>query len=230
MRIPPDLMQNTAAAFALFAFLLSFAGIVAAVALYAAAYMALGSIDATMAPQFDSAASSLESASAIASSFSNSSAYASSTMSSVADALQAYSDSTGTLSHSIGDLASMPPLSLDPRLSTAASDLEQASLQFANASKSAALMSASAGSAVSSMQSIADDISRSAASLSEAKRNFKSSLSGIGLASLVFCVCLCVLFASVALSSLSILLSHYPNMLERAEKEAAKKQPPVQKQ
>jgi len=231
MRIPPDIMANTAAAFALAAFFLSLAGIVASLLVYAASYMALASIDATISPQFDSAEAALNDASASVSLAANSSAYAYDAINSVSAALQAYSDSTSSLSSSLSDLALVPPFSLDARFQSASGDLKSASGQFANASQSAAQMASSAQSAAASVQSISNDLGTAAAKISEAKRNFRASLSSMGWLSLIFCICLAVLFASVALSSLSVLLSHYPNMLERAEKAAAaakEKQPPQQ--
>ena len=115
----------------------------------------------------------------------------------------------------------MPPFSLEPRIASAAAQLSQASQQFANASRSASQMSGSAAGAFASVQGIAGDIGRASSGLSDAKRNFKSAISSLSWLSLIFCLCLAVLFSSVAFSSLSVLLSHYPNMLERAEKDKA---------
>jgi len=46
----------------------------------------------------------------------------------------------------------------------------------------------------------------------------------------MFSICLIALFSSVTLVSLSVLLSHYPNMLERAEKAAAANEKQSQRQ
>jgi len=224
MRIPPDLMANTATALAFVAFVLSFAGAAACVVLYASAYMALGSIDATVSPQFDSAEAALSDASASLYLAANSSAYASDALSSVSGALQSYSDSTSALSSSLDGVASIPPFSLEPRLQAAAGDMRQASLQFANASQSAAQMSISAKSAVLSVESIASSMGSAASKMSEAKRNYHSAMSGISLMALIFCLCLLALFSSVALVSLSLMLSHYPDLLKRAEASAAASQ------
>jgi len=217
-------MENTATAFALVAFFLSLSGMVAALAVYAASYMALSSIDATISPQFDSAEAALMDASASISLAAGSSAYAYDTLSSASAALQSYSDSTSALSSSLSDIAAVPPFSLDARLLSASGDLKQASAHFANASQSASQMASSAQSAVSSVKSVANDIGSAASGVSDAKRNFRASLSSIGLLSLLFSLCLLALFSSVALACLSIMLSHYPNMLERAEKAAAEKE------
>lgn len=224
MRMPEGVLQNTAAAFALFSLLLSLSGMAACIALYASSYVALSSIDAVLTPQFDSAESALFGASAAISSAAGSSSQAASAISSVSSALQSYSDSTSELSLSLSGLASVPPFSLDPKIASAAASMSQASQQFANASQSASQMSASAESALTSFQGVADDVGRAASNLSDAKRNFKSALSSLSWLSLIFCLCLAALFSSVALLSLSMLLSHYPNMLERAEKEAAGRQ------
>ena len=214
-------MENTAAAFALFAFFLSLSGIVASLAVYAASYMALSSMDATLSPQFESAESALTGASISFSLAANSSAHAYSALNSLSEAFQSYSDSTSSLSSSLSDISSIPPFSLDARLTSASGDLRQASQQFANASRSASQMASSAQSASASVQSLANDIDTAASKISEAKLNFHSSLSGIGLLSLLFSICLLALFSSVMLVSLSVLLSHYPNMLKRAEESAA---------
>ena len=228
MRIPPDIMENTAAAFALAAFFLSLSGIVASLLVYAASYMALSSIDSALSPQFESAESALSDASASFSLAANSSAYAYDAINSVSEALQSYSDSTSSLSSSLSDISLIPPFSLDARLSSAAGDLKQASWQFANASRSASEMASSAKSAAASVQGITNDLDTAAAKISDAKRNFHSSISSISLLALLFSACLLALFSSVALVSLSVMLSHYPNMLARAEKAAAanEKRPP----
>ena len=220
-------MENTAAAFALAAFLLSLFGIVASLAVYAASYMALSSMDATISPQFESAESALADAGASLSHAANSSTHAYDAISSVSAALQSYSDSTSSLSSSLSDIAAIPPFSLDTRLQSASGGLRLASQRFANASQSASQMASSAQSAAASVQSMAGDVDAAASGISDAKRNFRASLSGIGLLSLVFSACLLALFSSVMLVSLSALLSHYPNMLARAEKAAAagEKQP-----
>jgi len=226
MRIPPGILENTAAAFALVAFLLSLAGMAASLAVYAASYMALSSVDATVTPQFESAESALSDASESISLAANSSAYAYDAIGSVSYALQEYSNSTAALSSSMSDLASIPPFSLDARFQSASGGLGQASLHFANASASASQMAFSAQAAAASVQGVADDLDASASNLSESKRSFRASLSAIGWLSLLFSLCLLALFSSVALVSLSVMLSHYPNMLSRSQKAAAKKEMP----
>jgi len=222
MGIPEGLLENTAAAFALLSFLLSLAGMAACLALYMASYVALSSIDATVTPQFDSAQSALFGASAALSSAADAASHANGTMSSVSLALQSCSDSASALSSTLSGLSSLPLV--DPGLAEASIRLSQASQQFANASQSASQMSASASASTAQLQETALGINLAASNLSKARQSFKSSLSSISWLSLIFCLCLAALFSSVAFSSLSVLLSHYPNMLERAEKEAAGRQ------
>ncbi len=224
MRIPPELLENTATALALAAFLLSIAGLAASLLLYAFAYMAIGSIDASLSPQFDSAEAALLSASEAASGAAGASTQASESIASVADALQSYSSSTDALSSSLEGLASLPLLSIDPGIQEAAAEMGQASQHFANASQSALEMSGSAQATVLSVQEIAEDLEAASYQMPESKRSFKSALSSAGLMALVGWLCLTALFSSVALLSLSMMLSHYPNMLSRAEAATEKKQ------
>jgi len=46
----------------------------------------------------------------------------------------------------------------------------------------------------------------------------------MNLLAIFFSLCLLALFSSVILVSLSVMLSHYPHMLQRAEKSAAAKE------
>jgi hypothetical protein len=230
MRVPKDMMANTATVLALFAIILSLFGIAASLALYASSYMALGSVDAALSPQFNSAKAALLSASEAISYAANSSEYGYDALNSVSGAFLSYSDSTKALSSSLDGIASIPPFSLDPNLAAAASSMQTASSQFSNASQSAVKMAGLARSASSSMQGTATDVSNAASQLEGAKRNFKSTLSAIGMLSFFFCLCLLALFSSVILVSLSLLLSHYPDLLDKEKIAEAPAAPPQGKQ
>ncbi|MFA5929274.1 MAG: hypothetical protein WC861_00150 [Candidatus Micrarchaeia archaeon] len=221
MRIPEGMLENTSAALALLAFLLSLAGMVASLSIYASAYFALSSAEAALMPQFDSASVALSDAGASVLMMSGSSSSAYSTISNLSSGLQSYSDSTAKLSLSLSDIAALPLFSLDTRLQSAADDMRTASAQFSNASQSASQMAASTQAALSSLQAVSADIDNASSSLSAAKQSFKSALSAINLLALLFSVCLFALFCSVMLLSVSAMLSHYPNMLQHAEKEKA---------
>jgi hypothetical protein len=216
MRIPEGLMENTSAALSLFSFLASIAGIVAVIALYAFSYLAISSIDAAVTPQFDSAQAALLDASAAASSAVSSLSSADGAISSLSSAFLSYSNSTAKLSSSLSGIASLPLFSLDPGIGAAANDLSLASGQFRNASQSVSQMGLAAGEAAASARKIASDLEGASSKLSEAKRNFKSALSSTSLVALILCLCLLALFSSVAFLSLSVMLTHYPNLLKQA--------------
>ncbi len=215
-----EILKNSSAGLAALSAVLAACGLLLSAACYVALFLTINSLDSAISPQIEAAASAVADTELLLSSASQSAGSASRGLSEVSGALAAYSESTKGIGDSLGSVSSIPPFSLDSRLSTAAAKLRDASSLFANASQS---LSSSAGSIVNATQSLnktADDLGSAKKSLEQARSGFRGAIGTLHIAAFVGGLALAALFSSVLLLSASALLPHYPRLLQKQVQES----------
>lgn len=212
-----EILKNAQAALALFSSVLAFGGLLLCAAGYAAVFLSISQLDNAISPQIDAASAAIGDTQALLSSAEQSASSASQGLSEVSSALSAYSESTKGMGDSLAGVASVPPFSLDSRLSAAAAKLQDASALFANASQSLNSSAISVLNATQSLKKTADDLGEAKKSLGQAKEGFKGSVGMLHIASLSAALALSALFSSVLLLSVSMLLPHYPRFFKKKD-------------
>ncbi len=229
MQLPPDVMKNTAAFLALVAGALACAGLALTLLSYAAFFFFVQGIDSTVSPQLDTAVSAISNTQSTLASAADSAGSASGAISNGTLALYSYADATDGISSTLSSIAQNPLISLDPQIGTSAAQLRNASVFLREAAQSLNRTSGSAGSAAASLKKVSLDAADAKKSVSAAKEGFKAALGTLTIAGFLATLCFLALFSSVGLLSVSMLLSHYPDLLSKKDGNKAEQAQPEKK-
>lgn len=221
-------MKNTAAFLAVVAGALACAGLALTILSYLAFFFFIQGIDAIVSPQLDAASSAISNTQSMLAGAADSAASASGAISNGTLALFSYADATDGIGNTLSSIAQSPLFSLDPQVATSAQKLRDASAFLRGAAVSLNQTSGSAGSAAASLRKVSLDASNAKAAIGQAKDGFKGALGMLSIAGFLAMLCSLALYSSVGLLSLSMLLSHYPDLLAKKEDAGAQANPPAQ--
>lgn len=217
MKVPQNMMKNTSVVLAMSAAVLSAAGLVLALLSYTAFFIFLQGIDSSVSPQMDLASrTSLDARQALLDSAAATGS-ASGAIRNATLALSSLADSTDGMRSTISQLSQATFIPGSAQLAASAASLQNSSAYFRNASQALSGMSSSTDAASVSLTSLAADLEGASGSIKDAKQGFRDALSMLSLAGLFAAICVCGLFSSTFLLSLSVLLSHYPDFFSDEE-------------
>lgn len=226
IQIPPDILENTQAVLAVLAMAISIAGMLLCLGAYAAFFISMQNIDATVSPQFDSAYLLISGSQSAILSASNSSESLAAAMLYISNGTAAYSQSTSSLSDSLSAVSKVPPFSLDTKFASAVASMDSASASFAQASASMNESAASAAGISATLGEATYNLGQAGQSIAAAKESFKSAILMADIAGLFGCIALVAFFSGVIFTSLSILLSHYPRLFGKKQEGFFQRSPP----
>ncbi|MCX8174823.1 MAG: hypothetical protein N3E51_01305 [Candidatus Micrarchaeota archaeon] len=198
---------NAQTALALCSAALSASGMLLLAVSYLFVFLSIGNLSAAVMPRLDEAEALLGFAAETTGSLSGSLGGIRQAEDSAADSLENYASSTSELAASLSSIASIPPFSLDSRLSSAASRLKSASASFSNASAALRLAANSASASQSSLSQAQQSLYDAKNSLSVAKAAFQQMFWSLHIGSLAAFVALEAICGSVFLLSASSLHS-----------------------
>jgi len=220
-------MKNTAVLFSLAALALACAGLVLTLLAYAAFFLFVQGIGASAYPSLDAAALSIGDAQQTLSYSADVAGVAPGAIANLTIAVSSYADATDGIGNLLSSIAQNPLLSLDTQLSSSVSQLRTASSALRGASQSLNSSSGSAASAVASLRKASSDMNEARNSVLQAKGSFSSALGMLNIAGFLLALVAVALFSSTGMLSVSVLLSHYPDLFsKKAEgvEEAGKQQ------
>ncbi len=216
------MMKNTAAFFALVAGALACAGLVLTLLSYVAVYFFLQGVDSMVSPQIDTLSAAVSDSQQTVSDAADAAGSASVAIANITHSLSAYAGASDSIGATLSSFSQNQLLSaLAPQIADSVSKLNDASSSMREAATALNSTSASAGAAAASLHSAASTMETAKESMAQAKQGFKSALGMLSIAAMMMALCGISLFSSVGLLSLSLLISHYPDLLSKKPAEAA---------
>ena len=212
IEIPPDILENSEAALALFATIICLTGIAICIIAYVAFFTAMQNVSTAVSPQFDSIYTVISDTQGMLIQASNSTQSLSDAMQNLSLATSAYSTSTSGISNSLSAIAKVPPFSLNTQFTSSVATLQGASADFAGAAASMNSSASEAQNISDAFQTAIFDVGQAGQTVSGAKASFDSAVLTMDIAGLFACIAMIAFFLSVILVSVSILLSHYPRL------------------
>jgi hypothetical protein len=227
MQLPPDMMKNTAAFLAFIAGALAGVGLALTLLSYVAFYFLVQGVDGVITAQFDPLLASVTDAQQTVSSAADAASFASGGLSNLSISFSTYADASDSIGTALSAFTQNPLLAtLAPQITASVTKLNDASSSMRGAAAEFNSTAGSTGSASASLRQASIDISSAKTAMAQAKEGVKSALGMLSIMGFLAMLCALCLFSSVGLVSISMLLSHYPDLF--AKKDGA--QQPAQEQ
>jgi hypothetical protein len=190
-------------------------------------YFLVQGVDGVITSQFDPLLASVTDAQQTVSNTADAAGFASGALSNLSVSLSSYADASDSISSTLSAFTQNPLLAtLAPQITGSVAKLGEASVSMRGASAEFNATASSTSSASSSLRQASLDLSNAKNAMAQAKEGVKSALGMLSIMGLLAMLCALCLFSSVGLVSISMLLSHYPDLF--AKKDGA--QQPVQEQ